>query len=167
MAGAQEKTQARQFGAAEVTQTIGLLAGATTLVYVSGGAILSLRLNAKGLASQAVVSDLPRQFLISIGLTEVVLPLLVAGAIVTGALFAVLKLLPRIASAARALGDWSRATRTERLGLVATMAATAAAGFVATGLIFDWGALALLLVLATASVFWCAGAAIRVHFASD
>jgi len=63
-----------------VGQAIGLFAGVATLVYITGGAILALRLALAGLPWQPVVGQLPREFLISIGVSQVLLPAAVVGA---------------------------------------------------------------------------------------
>jgi hypothetical protein len=59
----------------------GLLAGLATLVYLTGGAVMALRLAFKNLGWDNVVSQLPREFLISIGLGQVLLPALLVGAL--------------------------------------------------------------------------------------
>ncbi len=59
----------------------GLLAGLVTLVYLTGGAVMALRLAFKNLGWDNVVSQLPREFLISIGFGQVLLPALLAGAL--------------------------------------------------------------------------------------
>jgi hypothetical protein len=64
-----------------VTQLFGLFAGATVLVYITGGIVLALRLGFENLPFEAVVGQLPREFLISQGLTTVVLPALTVAAV--------------------------------------------------------------------------------------
>jgi hypothetical protein len=59
----------------------GLFAGLAVLVYLVGGAILFARLALYGFARLDVVTQLPREFLISIGLVAVLLPFLVTAAI--------------------------------------------------------------------------------------
>jgi len=56
----------------------GVLAGIAVLVYLTGGLALQLRLGAGGIPSSAVVPQLPREFLISLGL------LIVAPAVALG-----------------------------------------------------------------------------------
>ena len=56
----------------------GLFAGLAAGVYLTGGLVLSLRLGLERLPSTAAVAQLPREFLISLGLT-VVVPAIVAG----------------------------------------------------------------------------------------
>jgi hypothetical protein len=62
-----------------LTTLAGLLAGFAASVYVTGGLILSARLGLRELPSTAVVSQLPREFLVSLGLLAVGPPVLVAG----------------------------------------------------------------------------------------
>lgn len=59
----------------------GLLAGFVALVYVTGGVVMALRLAFKDLPWDNVVSQLPREFLISIGLGQVLIPALLVGAL--------------------------------------------------------------------------------------
>jgi hypothetical protein len=61
---------------------VGLLAGVAALIYVTGGLVLALRLSFAGLPSIAVVGQLPRGFLFSLGATQVVAPAIVIGAVV-------------------------------------------------------------------------------------
>ena len=60
---------------------VGLLAGIVGLLYAIGGGVLTLRLFLEDLPSLTVVGQLPREFLISIGLTQIVLPALGAAAL--------------------------------------------------------------------------------------
>jgi hypothetical protein len=55
---------------------VGLLAGIVGLLYAIGGGVVTLRLYLEDLPSLTVVGQLPREFLISIGLTQIVLPAL-------------------------------------------------------------------------------------------
>jgi hypothetical protein len=64
-----------------VVQVAGVLAGLATVVYLAGGVVLSLRLAFVGLPWANVVSQLPREFLISIGAGEVLFPALLVGAL--------------------------------------------------------------------------------------
>jgi hypothetical protein len=50
----------------------GLFAGLVAAIYLTGGLVLSLRLGLERLPSTAAVAQLPREFLISLGLTVVV-----------------------------------------------------------------------------------------------
>ncbi len=63
------------------TQVAGLLAGFVTLVYLTGGVVMALRLEFKNLGWDNVLSQLPREFLISIALAQVLLPALLVGAL--------------------------------------------------------------------------------------
>ena len=58
----------------------GLFAALVAAVYFTGGLVLSLRLGLEGLPSTAAVAQLPREFLISVGLT-VLVPALGIGAL--------------------------------------------------------------------------------------
>jgi hypothetical protein len=60
--------------------SLGLLAGTAAVIYVTGGVVLALRLAFEGLPSLDVVSELPREFLFSIGATQVVAPAALVGA---------------------------------------------------------------------------------------
>ena len=51
-----------------VAGVFGLFAGLVALVYVFGGIVLLLRLQVRGLRAEVVVSTLPRDFLVSVGL---------------------------------------------------------------------------------------------------
>jgi hypothetical protein len=64
-----------------VRQVVGSVAGAAVLIYIAGGAILSLRLTAAHLPSGAVLGQLPRDFLFSLGMSNAVLPALGLGAV--------------------------------------------------------------------------------------
>jgi hypothetical protein len=64
-----------------VTQVIGLFAGLAGVIYLTGAVVLSLRLAFEHLPWGNVVSQLPREFLISIGAGQVLLPALVVGAL--------------------------------------------------------------------------------------
>lgn len=108
-----------------VGAVIGLLAGSVALLYVAGGAALTLRLFLYGLPSLNVVAQLPREILISVALTQIVLP-----AVAAGSLYGVARLLlggiappPR-----RFVGRWHerswRNWRT-RIGVSAGLALTA------------------------------------------
>lgn len=62
-----------------VTQLFGLLAGLVTIVYLTGGVVMALRLGFQDLPWGNVVSQLPREFLISLGAGQVLLPSLFVG----------------------------------------------------------------------------------------
>jgi hypothetical protein len=61
-----ERTPKTSFGV--VAATFGLFAGFASLVVILGGAVLTFRLRTQGLPADAVVTALPREFLISVGL---------------------------------------------------------------------------------------------------
>ena len=69
----------------DVVKTIGqllaLAAGFLGLVYAAGGGVLALRLYLADLPSRTIVSQLPRDVLISIGLAQIVLPVLGVAAV--------------------------------------------------------------------------------------
>jgi hypothetical protein len=61
-------------------QLLGLAAGVVALVYAAGGGVLALRLYLAHLPSRVIAAQLPRNLLISVGLAQIVLPILaVAG----------------------------------------------------------------------------------------
>jgi hypothetical protein len=62
-------------------QLFGLAAGFIALVYAAGGGVLALRLYLSDLPSRTVVGQLPRDLLISVGLSQIVLPALGVAAI--------------------------------------------------------------------------------------
>lgn len=59
-----------------IGQLLGLVAGFLGLVYAAGGGVLALRLFLADLPSRTIVSQLPRDVLISVGLAQIVLPVL-------------------------------------------------------------------------------------------
>jgi hypothetical protein len=63
---------------ANVTALFGLVAGVGVLLYVLGGAVVALRLWYAGLPVWAVVSQLPREMLVTEALVDVVLPFTLA-----------------------------------------------------------------------------------------
>lgn len=63
-----------------ITQVAGALAGLATVVYVTGAVVLGLRLARAGLSWGDVVSQLPREFVASIGAGQVLLPSVAVGA---------------------------------------------------------------------------------------
>jgi hypothetical protein len=63
------------------TLIVGLFAGLATLVYLTGGVVMALRLRFVDLPWANVVSQLPREFLISIGAGQVLFPALLVGAL--------------------------------------------------------------------------------------
>jgi hypothetical protein len=61
-----------------LTRLLALGSGVVAVVVIAGGAVLGLRLHRLNVPSEAVLGDLPKQLLITTGLTEVVLPTTVA-----------------------------------------------------------------------------------------
>jgi hypothetical protein len=80
--------EAHERQGADVVRTIGqlfgLAAGLLALVYAAGGGVLALRLYLAHLPSRTIVGQLPRDLVISFGLTQVVLPVLVVVALYAG-----------------------------------------------------------------------------------
>jgi hypothetical protein len=103
-------------------QIFGLVAGVVGLVYAVGGGALALRLYLEDLPSLTVVGQLPRAYLISIGLTQIVLP-----GLAVAALYAAGRLL--VGSAAprpeRLAGPWPRRSWTELVAVSAPLALVA------------------------------------------
>jgi hypothetical protein len=64
-----------------VGQLLGLAAGLVALLYAAGGGVLTLRLYLQHLPSRTIAAELPRDLLISIGLAQIVLPILGLGAL--------------------------------------------------------------------------------------
>lgn len=67
-----------------IGQLLGLAAGLLALVYAAGGGVLALRLYLAHLPSRTIVGQLPRDLVISFGLTQVVLPVLAVVALYAG-----------------------------------------------------------------------------------
>ena len=67
-----------------IAQVAGLFAAAATVIYISGGAVLAMRLAFEDLPPDAVVSQLPKEFLIAYGLLTVLLPALLGAALYGG-----------------------------------------------------------------------------------
>jgi hypothetical protein len=63
----------------QVTEVLGAIASIAALVYVAGGAIYFVRLSRYGVEGLTVVSGLPREFLISVGLVGLAGPWFVGG----------------------------------------------------------------------------------------
>jgi hypothetical protein len=66
----------------QISEAVGLLAGVVALVYLLGALVLALRLQTHDLPTLAVLSNLPRELVISVGLTYAVVPWLLATAAV-------------------------------------------------------------------------------------
>jgi hypothetical protein len=64
-----------------IGQLLGLAAGIIALVYAAGGGVLALRLYLAHLPSRTIVGQLPRDLVISIGLANIVLPVLAVAAL--------------------------------------------------------------------------------------
>jgi hypothetical protein len=64
-----------------VTEALGALAAVAGLIFVTGGAVLALRLAFEDLPALGVVGQLPNGFLFSIGVTQVVIPALAVAAL--------------------------------------------------------------------------------------
>ena len=62
-------------------QILGLAAGFVAVVYIAGGGVLALRLYLAHLPSRTIVGQLPRELVISVGLAQVVLPVLGVAAV--------------------------------------------------------------------------------------
>lgn len=58
----------------QISEALGLLAGAVGAVYLLGALVLALRLQTHDLPTLAVLSNLPRELVISVGLTYAVVP---------------------------------------------------------------------------------------------
>ena len=71
-----------------VGAVIALVAGSVALLYVAGGAALTLRLFLIGLPSLNIVAQLPREVLISVALIQIVLP-----TVAVATLYALMRLL--------------------------------------------------------------------------
>jgi hypothetical protein len=65
----------------KLTQIAGLFAGLGAVVYATGAIVLTLRLAFQGLPVADVVSALPREFILSTGAGQVLLPSLLVGAV--------------------------------------------------------------------------------------
>ena len=72
-----------------LAQVVGFLAGFVGLLYAVGGGVLAARLSLEHLPSLTIVGQLPREFLVAQGLTQIVLPAL--GAAAAYAIFHVLR----------------------------------------------------------------------------
>lgn len=62
-----------------VTQAFGLFAGLATIIYIAGGVVLALRLAFERVPWEPVVAQLPREFVLSTGAGQVLLPALIVG----------------------------------------------------------------------------------------
>jgi hypothetical protein len=104
------------------TQVAGLFAGLVAIVYVAGAVVLGLRLAFQDLPWGNVLSQLPRELLLSVGAGQVLLP-----ALLLGALYGLYRLLrerrPRLPSAPRwrDKGKDSRKAARGYVGMLALM----------------------------------------------
>jgi len=64
-----------------VTKAIGALAALASVVYLVGAAVLAGRLSMYSLPWEVVINQLPQSFLLAIGITEVMTPLIIVGVI--------------------------------------------------------------------------------------
>jgi hypothetical protein len=64
-----------------VTKAIGALAAVASVVYLVGAAVLAGRLSMYSLPWEVVINQLPQSFLLAIGITEVLTPLIIVGVI--------------------------------------------------------------------------------------
>jgi hypothetical protein len=112
-------------------QLLGLAAGLVALVYAVGGGVLSLRLYLAHLPSRTIVGQLPRDLLISIGLAQIVLPVLAVAA-----LYATCRVLTGTTSPpARLVRQWKEQSRRDWAELIGASAIPAllVAGAIALG----------------------------------
>src|SRR4051794_3975599 len=96
-------------------QVVGLAAGVVGAIYVCGGVVLGLRLTIAGLPIESILGQLPRDFVISVGLAQVVLPSLGIGAAYVG-----YRLLRGDNASPPKWPRWSEANRHDRVSLSAT-----------------------------------------------
>lgn len=68
----------------QIREAVALLAAAVATVYMLGALVLALRLQTNDLPTLGVLANLPRELVISVGLTYVVVPWLLAAAAVAG-----------------------------------------------------------------------------------
>ncbi len=115
-------------------QLFGLAAGFIALVYAAGGGVLALRLYLSDLPSRTVVGQLPRDLLISAGLSQIVLP-----AFGVAAIYVIARLLPgNLPPPTRLVDEWGtkpsrRGWRVRLGGWRGLFAASAIPALVATG----------------------------------
>jgi hypothetical protein len=98
-----------------VTKALAALVALGSVVYLLGAIVLAGRLTAYSLPSEIVVNQLPQSFLVAIGLTEVVAPLIGVGALYLLTLFLIwdvlrtYRRLPPKAVVIRDIGMWALA----------------------------------------------------------
>lgn len=66
---------------ARLGQVAGLAGALATIVYIAGGLVLALRLQSSHVDSTAVIGQVPREFLLTIGLSQVLLPALLVASV--------------------------------------------------------------------------------------
>jgi hypothetical protein len=96
-------------------QVVGFLGVIVTGVYLTGGIVLASRFFLVELPGQAVIGQLPREFLITVGLTNILLP-----AIAFGGIYTLIRLHRKPPSREPRLKGWDRASRKERQLLIIT-----------------------------------------------
>ncbi|HEY5053815.1 MAG TPA: hypothetical protein VII45_10445 [Solirubrobacterales bacterium] len=118
-----------------ITQVVGLFAGLATVVYLTGAVVLALRLGFEDLPWGNVVSQLPREFLLSIGAGQVLFP-----ALVVGALYGLYRMLRDDRSEAPVAGRWRDGwgARPAVIGRYFLISAVMSAPVVVV-LLFRWG----------------------------
>src|SRR6266487_5355204 len=123
---------------------VGVIGAAVGLVYATGGMVLGLRLFIQHFSFGAVIGQLPRQFLLSFGVSEVVLP----SAVVAG-LYAALLLVRGEAVGPRLAIRWAEAParRDKAVLLTAALALSLVLvlpAIVMTSAWYDWKRLVVL-----------------------
>jgi hypothetical protein len=111
-------------------QLIGLAAGLVALIYAAGGGVLALRLYLAHLPSRTIVAQLPRDLLISVGLAQIVLPV-----VAVAALYVSWRLIRgETPPPTRLVDPWQQRSRRGRAELVGASAVPAVAVAVIVGL---------------------------------
>lgn len=147
-----------------VGEIFGLFTGLVTLVYLAGGFVLGLRMSLHQLPVLPVVGQLPKEFLISMGISQVLLP-----ALVVGGLYVLYRLRqgPTVATPAAPL--WSSRSAPEKRTLLAgalTIACLLLLIALPVSLVrigWDWRLLFLPVALAVTSVTVWAGLEARAR----
>jgi uncharacterized protein (DUF433 family) len=67
-----------------VAQLFALFAGLATIIYITGGVVLVTRLRLADLPWEPVAAQLPREFLISVGISQVLVPSLIVATLYAG-----------------------------------------------------------------------------------
>jgi hypothetical protein len=79
-----DKTNKERSWLEPLRDALGALAGVAAIVYITGGFIIGLRLGSAKLPTASVVGQLPRDLLISVGLSQGLFPALFLGAVHAG-----------------------------------------------------------------------------------